>query len=131
MTTMKNAVASWPAWLTVLLLGCGGGAPRDYHVTGTVTWNGQAVPRGQIFFDPDLSKQNDGVQGYALIEDGRFDTRKGRGVAGGPHVIRIAGFDGVPGNELPLGKPLFSEIRIVRDLPRVDATIEIRLPEPK
>ncbi len=115
--------------LTALATLSCGQAPVGYHVTGTVVWNGKPVPRGQIFFDPDLKKKNDGVQGYAMIENGRFDTRTGRATAGGPHVIRIAGFDGVAGSELPLGRPLFGEITIERDLPKQDSTLEIQLPD--
>ncbi|MBX7105335.1 MAG: hypothetical protein K1X57_14725 [Gemmataceae bacterium] len=127
---MNTLVRSTTLLVAYAALGCGQG-PAEYHVAGTVTWNGKPLPRGQIFFDPDLRKKNDGVQGYAMVEDGRFDTRKGRATAGGPHVIRAAGFDGVAGSELPLGRPLFAEITIERDLPKQNSTIEIQLPEKK
>ena len=80
--------------------------PVLYHVSGTVTYDGQPLPAGQVFFDADLTKGHDGPQGFAYIKDGQFDTAQGgRGVLGGPYVIRIQGFDGKPGRELPLGKP--------------------------
>ena len=37
------------------------------------------------------------------------------GVIGGLYKIRIEGFDGKPGNELPLGKPIF-KLEVARDL---------------
>jgi hypothetical protein len=110
--------------------GCGG--PGEFPVSGTVTWNGQPIPKGQIFFDPDLAKKNDGIQGYALIDNGRFDTRvNGRGIVGGSYVVRVAGFDGKPGAELPLGKPLFAEIRVEWEFPRRQSTIDLALPVKK
>lgn len=113
------------------LSGCGGD-PAECHVSGIVTFNGQPVPKGQIFFDPDLTKKNDGMQGYALIIDGKFDTRKnGRGIVGGPYVVRIAGFDGKPSAELPMGSPLFGEYRIERDLPKNHSTQDFDVPAKK
>lgn len=102
----------------ILIAGCRGS--KLYDVSGRVTYDGKPVPAGVIYFDPDFTKQNDGPQGYALIKDGSYSTaaQGGRGVAGGPHVVRIEGFDGKPGAELPLGKPLFTDYHEARDLPR-------------
>jgi len=108
--------------LVFLLALCAAGCDRGpalYHVSGSVTYDDKPLPAGQIFFDPDVSKGNDGPQGFAHIKAGEFDTAEGgRGVRGGPYVIRIQGFDGKPGNELPLGKPLFTNFRESRDLPK-------------
>ena len=60
----------------LLLLGaCSGQGTDRFDVSGTVTFNGQPVPAGQVVFSPDLSKGNDGPQGYAEIHGGRYDTR--------------------------------------------------------
>jgi hypothetical protein len=102
----------------VLLCGCGGGGRRLHPVAGTVTFDGKPLAVGQIFFDPDVGKGNDGPQGFAHIKDGKFDTAEGgRGVLGGPYIVRIDGFDGRPGPEMPLGRPLFAEYQEKRDLP--------------
>src|SRR5262245_247161 len=94
-----------------LLAGCGGG-PKRLHLSGQVLYNGQPVPAGEIYFDPDVAKGKDGPQGFARIENGRYDTRKG-GVplTAGPHVVRILGFDGNarPGADVLYGKRLFPE----------------------
>ena len=64
-------------------------------------------------------KGQDAPQGSADIKDGKYDTALGgRGVLGGPYVIRINGFDGQTGNDLPLGKPLFTNHVESRDLPK-------------
>src|SRR5262245_21835714 len=86
--------------------GCSGASL--YDVKGTVNWNGDPIPAGVIWFEPDVAKGNiNGPQGYAQIKDGKFDTRQnGRGVRPGLYTIRVEAFDGKPANELPLGKPL-------------------------
>jgi hypothetical protein len=116
------------ASLFILPAGCGEGT-KDFHVSGLITFQGKPIPKGQIFFDPDLAKKNDGPQGYALIVDGKYDTRSTkRGTVGGAYVIRIAGFDGKPGAELPMGSPLFTEYRVERDLPKGDSVQDIDVP---
>jgi hypothetical protein len=101
-----------------------------YDVSGRVTYDGQPLPAGVIYFDPDVTKQNDGPQGYAVIKDGAYSTadRNGRGVAGGPHIVRIEGFDGRPGAELPLGRPLFTDYHENRDLPRSKSELNFAVP---
>jgi hypothetical protein len=36
----------------LLLAGCGPAGPPTYEVSGTVTWNGQPLPAGDIIFQP-------------------------------------------------------------------------------
>lgn len=105
------------ALLLPLAVGCSGGLPL-YPVVGTVSYDGQPVPAGVVWFDPDPTNLPNSPQGYAYLKDGRFDTAaNGRGVAGGPYLVRIEAFDGKPGNELPLGKPLFADFSRKVDLP--------------
>jgi len=50
---MKSCTIAWCLALTLLLAaGCGTSGPARYPVSGTVTFNGQAVPQGQIVFMP-------------------------------------------------------------------------------
>jgi hypothetical protein len=118
--------------LTALMLlpGCGGG-PRLHHISGEVLFDGKPVPAGEIFFDPDASKQHDGPQGFARIENGRFDTRQGGiAVAPGPHVVRILGFDGRsrPEAELIFGRQLFPEHHVPTDIPDRETTLNFQIP---
>ena len=107
--------------------------PRRFALRGAVTFAGKAIPAGTIHFDPDTSRGNDGPGGVADIRNGRYYTRSGFGVVGGPHVVRIMGFDGkVPaGPEAalsPLGKPLFPHYQTRQDLPRAGGTVNFAIP---
>ena len=78
----------------VLLLGCGGtDGPQLYQLSGEVKFEGQPLPYGRIEFEPDVSKGNSGGIGYADIVEGKYDTAtsSGRGVIGGPHIVRFYG----------------------------------------
>jgi hypothetical protein len=102
-------------FLGVLMLtlasGCDRG-PKLIHVSGEVHFAGKPLPAGQIFFEADPVKGRDGPQGFAYIKNGKFNTAEGgRGVLGGAMIVRVEGFDGQPGEELPLGKLLFASYR--------------------
>jgi hypothetical protein len=113
----------------VLLPGCERG-PRLYDVSGKVMYKGKPLPAGVIYFDPDVTKGGDGPQGYAVIKAGEYSTAAagGKGVVGGRHIARIEGFDGKPGAELPLGRPLFTDFQQALDLPRAEATQNFDVP---
>lgn len=121
-------VASCVALLAVV--GCGGGSDvTRYDVSGTVTFDGAPVPAGTITFLP--ASGNTGPGGSATIKDGKYDTAAGgKGPTGGPHTVVITGFDGKsdPGNELPYGKPLFTEYKTEADLPKQKATQDFNVP---
>ncbi len=115
--------------LGLSIAGCKDDGPPRFDVSGTITFDNQPIAAGVIFFDPDVSKGNDGPQGFAHIKDGRYDTRTGgRGIIGGPHIVRIQGFDGKPGNELPLGEKIFNEHQIAVDLPKETTTKDFQVP---
>lgn len=101
--------------LTVFLMCLGGfaaGCSKDanegrIHVMGTVTFDGQPVPRGRIFFNP-LPGNAAGQQGYAEIASGQYDTNMGRskGPSPGPVEVKVEGL-GEPTADYPNGRPLF------------------------
>lgn len=143
MRAVSDAVSIRPTWrwLPVLaccaalagISGCGGGndGPKRYGVSGTVTYDGKPVPRGFIIFEPDSSKGNSGPGGGASIVDGRFATESGKGTVGGPHIVKVTGYDGVPttneeGMELPEGEELFDLYETTADFPKdEDAELEL------
>ena len=93
----------------VALAGCGD-AEKLYDVSGTITFEGKPIPKGLIFFDPE--KGTPGTQGFANIEQGKYDTSNpgaGKGIRGGKYSVRVSGFDGVQAPEAPFGKFLFPE----------------------
>ncbi len=128
-------------WSTVVLLGlcwvgCGGDSeiPR-YELSGTVTFRGEPVPAGYIEFTPDRGAGNPGPGTQADIEGGRYATRPGRGSIGGPHVLAVYGYNGVPVQQgpvvNPLGTPVCQFQDVPAELPRSDGSYDIELPLPK
>jgi hypothetical protein len=125
MISRQRLLASFS--LLVLLIGCNGSSEEKlYRVHGTAVFQGNPIPKGTIFFDPDASKGGSGGQGFADIVDGKYDTAtSGLGIKKGPFVVRIQGFDGKAGNELPYGNPLFLEHEVKKDFPGEDTPWEI------
>lgn len=123
-----------PVLLGCLALGCGGDG--TYRVSGKITFNGDPVPAGKIYFMPDGSKGNTGPTGFADIRDGYYDTsaRGGRGYPGGPTVIAVEGIDpsGPPPKADPSGevtaRVLFPRYEITADLPKSSTTKDIEVP---
>lgn len=117
---------------SVALAGCGDRGPRRYHVRGAVTFAGQPVRHGRIVFDPDQSRGHAGPQGFAPIENGRFDTsnRHCRGTVGGPTIVRIDALeirDGADGESA--GRLLFPTHEERIDLPQADITRDFDVPK--
>ena len=106
--------------------GCGGSGPRGVDVSGTVTFNGKPVPQGVIYFDPDTAADNDGVQGFARIRDGAYDTREtGKGIGGGAYRVRITG--ATAEGDGP-AKALFGEYSVSVDFPSETTTRDFEVP---
>jgi len=112
--------------------GCRETGPARYRIHGTVTHAGVPVPLGRIVFDPDVTRDNDGPQGFAPIEDGRFDTasRHCHGTVGGPVIVRIDGFEKVPAGEdaTTPGRRLFPTYESRVDLPRESREMNFDIP---
>jgi hypothetical protein len=118
--------------LSVALLvtaGCGGsdGPPR-YPVRGTVTYRGEPLPAGEIAFEPDAEKGNRGPAAYGRISGGRYALGRGEGTVGGPHRVRITGYEGEGSVESPFGRMLFSDYATTVDLPEESATQDFDVP---
>ncbi len=108
--------------------GCGGG-PKTFDVSGTVTFDGKPIPAGRIDFFPDFAKGNDGPQGFAIIKNGKFDTRQaGQGHGGGALLVRIEGFDGKSDDPSFFGNPIFVAHQFSRELPKEATTQTFDVP---
>jgi hypothetical protein len=103
--------------------GCTDDGPKRFRVSGDAVFDGRPIPHGDVLFTPDDSKKNSGPQGIAVIKDGKYDTAAagGKGIAGGPTVIRVTGL-GEPGGKL------LCEYEYKADLPREDATHKVEVP---
>ena len=121
-------------WCTAT--GCGKQGSNRFDYSGKVTFRGQPVPKGYMLFSPDRDQGNSGPGSKAGIFDGRYETMKGQGVIGGPHVVTIVGTDGVPvdrgeGVMNPMGLPLFPEYTTKVDLPKESGTLDFEVPADK
>src|SRR3954451_11794285 len=117
--------AVWSLWLLALVVitACSQ-EEKLYRVSGNVTFAGKPIPKGLIFFDP----QGEGPQGFANIENGKYDTSlpgKGKGIRGGAYDIRVNGFTGIEKNEAPFGDALFPEYTGKKELPQEDSTFDL------
>lgn len=121
-----------PAAVLLAAVGVADCSPEEklYDVSGTVTHQGKPVPKGLIYFDPD----DGGPQGFANIEDGKYDTAapgKGKGIRGGKYTVRINGFDGKVGPEAPFGAAIFLEQTFTKELPAQNQTFDYDVPGKK
>ena len=118
--------------LLVLASGCNDNSAGRVAVWGNVTWKGQAVPKGVVYFSPDTKKGNKGPQGYALIKDGRFDTRDAmsKGCVTGSQVAIVHGCSGEGVNSrFPYGRNLFAPFEISLDVPAEGGQTDLIIPE--
>lgn len=133
MTPRLRVASTAVLWWPVVFVGCQRGAgdgPIRYQLSGKATYDGEPIPAGEICFDPDPGQGNRGPGGVADIVDGFYKTRREFGVIGGPHVVRISGFDGQPDGELePLGSPLFREHQLQAHLPEEPGKIDFDVPK--
>lgn len=134
--TFRSCSVFLCAWMLLLLSGCGGGsdAPVRYDLTGTVSFNGEPVPYGEILFLPDNSKGNQGAGSVATIKEGRYQTPVGKGLIGGPYRVEIKGFDALPiSGAVPVGdesvpQPLFKKYETNVDFPQESSTKDFQIP---
>ncbi|MFM8633504.1 MAG: hypothetical protein ACKOEX_01630 [Planctomycetia bacterium] len=115
--------------MLVLPIGCGQRRPVTFEVAGMVTIDGKPVPVGEIVFSPDPAKGHDGLQARATIRDGAYRTPPGEGHIGGPMVIVLRCYDGVPAFDSPQGLEMLKQpYTMSHDLPREASTLDIAVP---
>src|SRR5439155_11684553 len=96
---------------------------------GKVTFKGQPLAAGKIFFLPNSAKGNSGPAGYADIKDGTYDTRQnGKPTPGGALLVRIDGFDGKSAAGNPVGQAVFLGYEVEVDVPRENASKDFDVP---
>jgi len=123
-----------PLMFVAMAIGCG---KEGNRVSGKITFNGQPVPAGKIYFTPDTAKGNSGAAGYANIVNGVYDTKieGGKGVISGPMVVIIEGIDPKPpasvsgaGSEDITSTVLFARYETQLDLAEGESTHDIEVP---
>ncbi|MCZ2341781.1 MAG: hypothetical protein LC104_08290 [Bacteroidales bacterium] len=114
-------------------LGCSNADSGRQSIEGTVTFAGQPVAEGTIYFEPDVKAGNDGPQGVADIHDGKFETRPEFGCWTGPHIVRVMIPPGPmddPGDAKPK-RGQAGEYLTKIDIPAGTKTLRFELPFPK
>jgi len=121
---MRHWVGSAAAFAAALLVGCSDDGPKRARLSGEVKYDGQPIPYGEVLFTPDAAQKNSGPQGIAPIRNGKYDTGDGKGIAGGPTIIRVTGFT-------EQGGKVLCEVELPADLPRDGGTHNIDVPKQK
>ncbi|MEW4563651.1 hypothetical protein AB1K70_14050 [Bremerella sp. JC770] len=127
--------------LTILLAGCSGQDGFDRVIVhGTVQYDGQPVPKGAVWFVPDVSAGREAPTGFALIRDGHYETERAKSPVSGKYTVKVTGFDTIPptpaeqaewgDREFP-GHPLFPEHRLSQEISQDDMTLDIEVPKAK
>jgi hypothetical protein len=86
------------ACLAAALIGCGGSGPKMHDVSGTVTFDDQPLPEGDIMFVPD--DKSVGPEA-GKIKDGKYSIK----VREGKNKVEIRATREVPGKKGPMGEP--------------------------
>lgn len=119
----------------VFAIGCGGRG--EQQISGKITFAGQPVPAGKIYFAPDSTKGNSGASGWAIIVDGAFDTKTegGRGLSPGANRLTIEGIDpnapppkGPGAEDVKVGL-LFAGYQMQVDIGKGQKTLDIDVPK--
>lgn len=110
--------------LAAAIVGCSEKGESRFRLQGTATFDGKPIAYGDVLFTPDGSKGNKGPQGIAQIRDGKFDTgaEGGKGIAGGPTIIRLTGMTGQAGKTV-------CEYEWPMDLPKADGKQDLDVPK--
>lgn len=100
MSVMKGRI-NWGICCLVLLAGCGGDPMGRQAVSGTVKFRGQLLDQGRIEFHP---PENKGTMSGAVIQNGRYDIPRDKGLTPATYEVRIYSYDeksakagGIPG----------------------------------
>ncbi len=83
--------------LLLTLAGCGESGPKKYPVSGTVTFDGQELPEGDIIFFPESKAVGPEA---TKIKDGKYSLK----VHQGNNRVEIRATRPVPGKKGPMGE---------------------------
>ncbi|MES2791127.1 MAG: hypothetical protein V4719_16050 [Planctomycetota bacterium] len=95
--------------------GCGGGddGPKRFDVRGVVKYNDKPVASGRVTFAPDHAKGNKGPAGWAMIQNGAYNTAGigGKSPVAGAMTVLITGFAEMPAVKVETPEPLFMDYK--------------------
>lgn len=90
--TRRSLLRLVPVLVCLSAIGCGNNLSQ---ISGKVSFKGQPIKAGKIYFIPDGSKGNSGPTGYAEIVNGSYNTASegGKGASKGAVIVAIEGID--------------------------------------
>ncbi len=122
LASVRNLALGLLVCTTFAIAGCGNSSGTQY--SGSVTFQGQPIPSGKIYFQPDSTQGNSGQTGYANIKDGKYDTSSdgGMGAPSGPMIVAVEGF--APAAAAGTGEG-GDEVSNVRMFPRFEKAVDL------
>lgn len=106
----------------VLCLGCAESGPVNYKLSGTITYKGDPVSKGEVFLRP----VGGGSGGFGFVRGGRYETLDGKGFEGGTSKITFHGFQ--KPNKNGQSGDLFQPYTVEVVLPEEDHVYDIEIP---
>jgi hypothetical protein len=118
------------AVVCVAVAGCGDDLKRQ-RVQGTVTFQGQPVEFGAVFFEPTASVGKVAPTVYLPIRNGKYDTG-GQGPVAGKYRVVVGGMDKsknkVDDDGITQTAQLFRDYTFEVDIPPPNNTLDIEVP---
>ncbi len=115
----------------LMLAGCGGDGIDRYPVNGSVTYEGEPVESGAIFFEPTASVGAIAPTKYLPIRDGKYDTGK-EGPVEGTYRVTVGGMDRaketVDSDGITMTPQLFEDYKFEVEIPVPGNTLDIEVP---
>lgn len=104
----------------LMLAGCGkyDNGPRQHHVFGEAFHDGKPITTGRVTFVPDEDRSNSGPPGYAIIQNGIFNTTKpgGKASVAGPIKVLVTCYGEPDANGVLPEEPLFVDYAILAEI---------------
>jgi hypothetical protein len=119
------------ALLGLFMAGCGGDSLNRHRIQGTVTYDGQPVESGAIFFEPTMSAGRIAPTVYLRIQNGKYDAGE-EGPVSGKYRIVVGGWDEskrrVDDDGVTHTTPLFNDYTFETDIPPPNNTLNVEVP---
>jgi hypothetical protein len=120
------------AAVACLLAGCGAGDGLDrYPVKGTVTFQGQPVKDGSIFFEPTASVGKVAPTVYLRVTGGKYEVPQKEGPVAGKYKVVVGGKDAsstTVDDGITYTKQLFEDYRFEVEIPPSNNTLDVEVP---
>lgn len=120
-------------WFLAYSGGCGGSRFDRFPVQGTVSFKGQTVESGAVFFEPTAAAGKEAPTVYLRIEKGQFSVGRKDGPGRGKYTVVVGGWDKakefVDDDGITHSVPLFKDYRFEVEFPVPNNTLNIEVPE--